>query len=170
MRRVSTDFTGAPRPVSFSAKFSRVHPATTGVTVLEHMERLDQVEAGLKRLGIEEEVIDEEEVDVGMMRAKSASGSSRQQRDAEDAQSPSGRSERLPAVQEVEITDDGESISEEDLVALSKSMPQLEASPRASQPRWTSYDDRLNLDWMDIDSTNNPKRRLVISEVSSPAS
>ena len=70
IRRLSTDMTGLSRPVSFSAKFQRVHPATTGVTVLEHMERLDAVEAGLKRLGVddtvaEEEGEDDEEVDVG---------------------------------------------------------------------------------------------------------
>lgn len=70
MRRTSTDMTGLSRPVSFSAKFQRVHPATTGVTVLEHMERLDAVEAGLKRLGVEEgedsdDVEGQEEVDVG---------------------------------------------------------------------------------------------------------
>ena len=74
IRRTSTDMRGISRPVSFSAKFQRVHPATTGVTVLEHMERLDAVEAGLKRLGVDEDVVvdDEErvpppevEVDVG---------------------------------------------------------------------------------------------------------
>lgn len=67
MRRVSTDMAGLSRPVSFSAKFHKVHPATTGVTVLEHMERLDAVEAGLKRLGVDDTVVEdeEEEVDVG---------------------------------------------------------------------------------------------------------
>ncbi|KAH9931138.1 phosphatidylinositol 3 and 4-kinase-domain-containing protein [Epithele typhae] len=72
MRRLATDGAGMSRPVSFSAKFQRVHPATTGVTVLEHMERLDAVEAGLKRLGVDdavEEGTDDdgegEEVDVG---------------------------------------------------------------------------------------------------------
>lgn len=74
IRRTSTDMRGISRPVSFSAKFQRVHPATTGVTVLEHMERLDAVEEGLKRLGVDEDVVvdDEErvaqvevEVDVG---------------------------------------------------------------------------------------------------------
>ncbi|KAH9895131.1 phosphatidylinositol 3 and 4-kinase-domain-containing protein [Cubamyces lactineus] len=71
MRRVSTDMSGLARPVSFSAKFQRVHPATTGVTVLEHMERLDAVEAGLKRLGVDDgDVVGDgdegEEVDVGL--------------------------------------------------------------------------------------------------------
>ncbi|KAI0743598.1 phosphatidylinositol 3 and 4-kinase-domain-containing protein [Daedaleopsis nitida] len=65
IRRLSTDMAGISRPVSFSAKFQRVHPATTGVTVLEHMERLDAVEAGLKRLGVDDDVVDDEEVDVG---------------------------------------------------------------------------------------------------------
>ena len=44
----------AERPIPFSAKFQKVHPGTTGVTVLEHLERLDAVEAGLQRLGVEE--------------------------------------------------------------------------------------------------------------------
>lgn len=47
----SADFLGLPRPVSFSTTYSKVHPGTTGVAVLEQMERLDAVEASLKKLG-----------------------------------------------------------------------------------------------------------------------
>lgn len=168
IRRVSSEHT---RPVSFSAKFSRVHPATTGVTVLEHMERLDAVEAGLKRLGVEDDdEIDDDEVDVGMVRPKGKkkatdnSGSP-----AQPLLSPSALSERLPAVLEDsddvgQATDvDNESLAEEDLVAMSKSMPHLEASPTTS--RWMSPTERPNLDWMDIDSATSPKRRAVIAEV-----
>lgn len=169
MRRSSTEFTGAPRPVSFSAKFHRVHPATTGVTVLEHMERLDAVEAGLKRIGVEEdpiEEVDEEEMDVGMMRPK---GKKQKEPEAaaEPLVSPSARSDRLPAVMEDEVEEDRASITEEDLVALSKSMPHLE-SPSPVHARWTSVDERPTLDWMDIDAANNQKRRLVIAEVCIP--
>jgi len=57
----STDITGVARPVPFASKVSRVNPGATGVSVLEHMEKLDKVEAGLKRLGVEEEVLFEED-------------------------------------------------------------------------------------------------------------
>ncbi len=165
MRRVSTEFTGAQRPVSFSAKFSRVHPATTGVTVLEHMERLDAVEAGLKRLGVEEESIDEEEVDVGTVRTKSKKRET--DSPAQVLLSPSARSDYLPAVLEDEVaTEGGGSDTEEDLVAMSKSMPHLEQSPPILHARWTSHEERPNLDWMDVDSATSPKRRTVIAEVS----
>lgn len=50
--RTSSDFTGSARPVPFAGRVStRVNPAATGVSVLEHMERLDRVEQGLNRLG-----------------------------------------------------------------------------------------------------------------------
>ena len=60
IHRTSTDITGVARPVPFASKVSRVNPGATGVSVLEHMEKLDKVEAGLKRLGVEEEVLFEE--------------------------------------------------------------------------------------------------------------
>ncbi|KAJ3536471.1 hypothetical protein NM688_g6831 [Phlebia brevispora] len=118
MRRVSSEFTGAMRPVSFSAKFSRVHPATTGVTVLEHMERLDAVEASLKRIGIEESAVDEEEEDVGMMRSKPANAKKRRNQE----------------------------------------------TPCGTPSFAVCHDERPNLDWMDIDSATNPKRRMAIAE------
>ena len=49
--RRSGDFVRFARPVSFSTAYSKVHPGTTGVAVLEQMERLDAVEASLKKLG-----------------------------------------------------------------------------------------------------------------------
>ncbi|EJD03291.1 uncharacterized protein FOMMEDRAFT_156678 [Fomitiporia mediterranea MF3/22] len=51
------------RPVPFLTKLPRVHPGTSGVTVLEHMERVDAVEAGLRRLAVDEGVIAEEDED-----------------------------------------------------------------------------------------------------------
>jgi phosphatidylinositol 4-kinase type 2 len=61
--RSSSDITGSARPVPFSSKVaSRVNPAATGVSVLEHMERLDRVEEGLKRLGRGEDEDEEDEV------------------------------------------------------------------------------------------------------------
>jgi len=61
IHRASTDITGVARPVPFASKVSRVNPGATGVSVLEHMEKLDKVEAGLKRLGVEEEVLFEQD-------------------------------------------------------------------------------------------------------------
>jgi len=49
--RRSADLLNFARPVSFSTTYSKVHPGTTGVAVLEQMERLDAVEASLKKLG-----------------------------------------------------------------------------------------------------------------------
>ena len=49
--RRSVGFLNFTRPVSFSTTYSKVHPGTTGVAVLEQMERLDAVEASLKKLG-----------------------------------------------------------------------------------------------------------------------
>jgi len=49
--RRSADFLNFTRPVSFSTTYSKVHPGTTGVAVLEQLERLDAVEASLKKLG-----------------------------------------------------------------------------------------------------------------------
>lgn len=51
LARSSSDLTGATRPVPFSSKVTRVNPGATGVSVLEHLERLDRVEEGLQRLG-----------------------------------------------------------------------------------------------------------------------
>jgi phosphatidylinositol 4-kinase type 2 len=68
MKRASTDMTGLPRPVSFASKFPRINPGASGVTILEHMERLDAVEASLQRLGDElliEEVDEDDQGDIG---------------------------------------------------------------------------------------------------------
>ena len=172
MRRVSTEYS---RPVSFSKKFSKIHPATTGVTVLEHMERLDAVEAGLKRLGVEETVFDDdEEVDVGEVSRSKKPAKPRVRTDPstpEDSTaaagllSPSAMSERLPSVPE-NGDEDARSFTEEDLVAMSKSMSHLE-QPQ-NHTRWTSDHaraERNNLDWMQ-DPPESPKKRTVIVEVS----
>ena len=49
--RLSADFLNFTRPVSFSTAYSKVHPGTIGVAVLEQVERLDATEASLKKLG-----------------------------------------------------------------------------------------------------------------------
>lgn len=177
MRRVSTEYSGVSRPVSFSAKFSRVHPATTGVTVLEHMERLDAVEAGLKRLGVEESVIEEEEeMDVGDLRPKPRAQPPRDQSPEASTSgnllSPPHPIERLPSVPEDEHVDHlAASVTEEDLVMMSKSMSHIDSRP-SLHTRWSSHGGRgeeranPNLDWMHIDPTESPKKRTVIVEVS----
>ena len=195
IRRMSTDMTGISRPVSFSAKFQRVHPATTGVTVLEHMERLDAVEAGLKRLGVEDNVIDDddEEVDVGESSSSSRPRiqipssapptqttfssppiSREPSGEGGNLLSPSAGTERLPAVPEGE---DGEgydalamSFAEEDLVAMSKSTSQIEAPHSTLHTRFGSYqnqprEERPSLEWMQGDSVDSPKTRTMIVEV-----
>ncbi|KZT26839.1 hypothetical protein NEOLEDRAFT_1090374 [Neolentinus lepideus HHB14362 ss-1] len=175
MRRTSTD--ALPRPVPFSARHQRVHPGTTGVTVLEHMERLDAVEAGFKGLGSEDLGIpdDEEEMDV----AESASSASKatslsrqeQPQPAETSKasasgppsssfSPTARSENLPSVPEV---GDG---NEDDLVALSMSTPQLDDGPQRNI-RWTTHAaGRRSFDWMrsERDQPDSSKKRTVIAE------
>jgi phosphatidylinositol 4-kinase type 2 len=63
LSRASSDLTGSSRPVPFSSKVTRINPSATGVSVLEHLERLDKVEEGLKRLGPNEDVLFEDEED-----------------------------------------------------------------------------------------------------------
>ena len=171
MRRVSSENSGVSRPVPIARKFTRVHPATTGVTVLEHMERLDEVEAGLKRIGVEDEALaeddEEEEIDVGEMASSVPARLSESDTDrsaiatSADRMSPPPHSERLSVVPEDELD------TEEDLVAMSKSLPALEISPGARHGRWPSMGgpapQRPSLDW--IDSAESPRPRMVIVEV-----
>ncbi|KAH9935586.1 phosphatidylinositol 3 and 4-kinase-domain-containing protein [Fomitopsis serialis] len=154
MRRVSSENSGVSRPVPFAKKFTR------------HMERLDEVEAGLKRIGVEDEALDEDvEVDVGEMASSVPTRPSNTEAEeaGADALSPSAPSERLPAVPEDALS---ASMTEEDLVAMSKSLPQLDISPGARHSRWPSMGgpapERPSLDW--IDSAESPKPRTVISE------
>jgi phosphatidylinositol 4-kinase type 2 len=175
IRRTSTE---ASRPVPFAAKFQRVHPGTTGVTVLEHLERLDAVEASLKRLGgsgddvIEEEEegewAGEEEVDVGESlvgsgAAMGVASSSNLKRDDENAPpaspfSPPGSP--LRAVPEVPTLAD--SMTEEDLIAMSKSMSHAEVSSSSSQFKWASNARREPThDWMRGDEGAPVKKMIV---------
>ena len=161
MRRTSTDATGAPRPVPFAAKFQRVHPGTTGVTVLEHLERLDAVEASLQRLGSDE--TEEEEVDVGeVVRPTRPKVNTRTGPSSAPAGtspfSPPG-SPPLPTVPEINSA--RSSIDEEDLVALSKSTSHVEGTsyPFNRQNTLTS----AGMEW--ISNSDAPTRRTVISEV-----
>jgi len=153
MRRTSTDASGVPRPVPFAAKFQRVHPGTTGVTVLEHLERLDAVEASLQRLGVDET----EEVDVGDAVTPRPESTSNVQT---SPFSPPGSP--LPTVHEVSSC--SSSIAEEDLVALSKSTSHVEGlDPFGQQGRVSNTGiGSAGIEW--IQTADPPAKRTVIAE------
>jgi phosphatidylinositol 4-kinase type 2 len=151
IRRASTDASGVPRPVPFAAKFQRVHPGTTGVTVLEHLERLDAVEASLQRLGADET----EEIDVGDAATKITSNV------PTSPFSPPGSP--LPTVHEVSSS--RSSIAEEDLVALSKSTSHVEGLyPFGQQGGVSSAGiENAGIEW--IQTADPPTKRTVVAEV-----
>ncbi|KAI0066107.1 hypothetical protein BV25DRAFT_1797123 [Artomyces pyxidatus] len=173
IRRTSTDVTGAARPVPFSAKFQRVHPGTTGVTVLEHLERLDAVEASLDRLAM----ADDEEQDVGESARSSVSSSLGAAGPStltppDGVHSPPSRSvgSELPSVPEVAssrsstLQEPEEEPEEEDVAILSKSLSHLDGSPLSAplHTRGTSRPEPTrSLDWMQEDAA---KKRIVITE------
>ncbi|KIJ67706.1 hypothetical protein HYDPIDRAFT_173507 [Hydnomerulius pinastri MD-312] len=173
----------ANRPVPFSAKFQKVHPGTTGVIVLEHLERLDAVEASLQRLGVEEPLIeeeDEEEVDVGESSAPSAQSesllihtdeSSAPPRDmsASVQFTPPGSPGGLTFVPEDQSL--AGSVTEEDLAAMSKSMSHAETPFMPHHTRWNSHAGRSrqqvdrSLDWMNVDEAEQRKRTVVVERL-----
>lgn len=170
IRRTSTE---ASRPVPFSAKFQKVHQSVTGVTVLEHLERLDAVEASLKRLGggedtvIEEE--EEEEVDVGVLtRPTSVHEVSFAPADPATSQLTPPGSPPLATVPEYMTLEN--SITEDDIVGLSKSMSYAEGS-FAGHARWANMHEAQQegsqtLDWMQTaDMQPEAQKRTVIVEV-----
>ncbi len=162
IRRTATDATGVPRPVPFARKFQRVHPGTTGVTVLEHLERLDAVEQSLSRLGSDET---EEEVDVveAVSFAKSKAPGLNILQGASSAPvasvatpfTPPG-SPPLPTVPEIQSR--RSSIDEEDLVALSKSTSHVEGHRRQLTSLSTG-----GIDW--IHTAESPTKGKVVAEV-----
>lgn len=170
IRRTSTE---AARPVPFSAKFQKVHESVTGVTVLEHLERLDAVEASLKRLGRgDDSIIEEEyeEVDVGessqtkpIVISQNAAGSSLAEL------TPPG-SPSLPTVPEDMALEN--SVTEEDLAMLSKSVSYAEGSSRG-HTRWPNIHGRQqegarNLDWMHAPELDEGQSHTMIVEVRFP--
>ncbi|KAI0305692.1 phosphatidylinositol 3 and 4-kinase-domain-containing protein [Multifurca ochricompacta] len=175
MRRTSSDSTGPMRPVPFSVKFQRVHPGTTGVTVLEHMERLDAVEASLERLAVEH-VIEEIEEDVGESSSAPRSVAAINRlafleiaQDASSSAPSRAGAPELPPVPEAESPTPSTLIEdhEEDVVALSKSLSHLDTAPLsagAHHGRGASSHSaqvaRRTLDWMQ----EPVRKRVVISE------
>lgn len=171
IRRTSTDASGLPRPVPFVAKFQRIHPGTTGVTVLEHLERLDQVEASLQRLGIDEEV----EVDVGeaiqprpLPISRHSSSSHRDAPGASPSSAPNPTSPFSPPGSPLatvpEVASSASSILEEDLVAMSKSASHVEGLMRPFGHDRHESTGSANIDW--IQQPNESTKRNVIVEVS----
>lgn len=172
VRRRSSE---ADRPVPFSAKFQKVHPGTTGVTVLEHLERLDVVEAGLQRLGVEEPVIEvdeEEEVDVGMSSAPQpllipTGDTLSPDLSASQQLTPPGSPGGLTSVPEVNSL--ANSVTEEDLAVMSKSMSHVESPFAPQHNRWNSHAGRMNhqpdhsLDWMNVDEQQ--KRTVIVERI-----
>ncbi|KAJ7262182.1 phosphatidylinositol 3 and 4-kinase-domain-containing protein [Mycena haematopus] len=163
IHRRSTDASGVPRPVPFAAKFNRVHPGTKGIDVLEHLERLDAVEASLQRLGGEDEY-DDEEVDVG----ESSSTTKPIQVPKHRVGSPSDPSGMptspfsppgsppLPTVLEVPSATSSDA-EEEDVAMLSKSMSQVQDHHH----RWASTGGH-GAEWMG--SSEAATKRTVIVE------
>ncbi|KAF5355032.1 hypothetical protein D9756_005261 [Leucocoprinus leucothites] len=168
IRRTSTDASGLPRPVPFVAKFQRIHPGTTGVTVLEHLERLDAVEASLQRLGV-----DEVEVDVGeairpkpLPVSRTNSGGYSEVPGASSSSAPNPTSpfsppgSPLPTVPEVASS--ASSIAEEDLVAMSKSTSHVEGLRRSFGHERQESAGTVPIDW--IQQANESAKRDVIIE------
>ncbi|CAK5265772.1 unnamed protein product [Mycena citricolor] len=124
MHRMSSEASGVPRPVPFSARFKRVHPGTQGILVLEHLERLDAVEASLRDLGVDES----EEVDVG---ESSSTPVAHPSLPVPTSPFSPPSSPPLPTVPETASSDEDE---EEDVAMLSKSMTAAEG-----HQRWGSH-------------------------------
>ncbi|KAI0266765.1 phosphatidylinositol 3 and 4-kinase-domain-containing protein [Gloeopeniophorella convolvens] len=179
IRRSSSELASGMRPVPFSATFQRVHPGTTGVTVLEHLERLDAVEASLERLAVSD-VIEETEEDVGesssaprpVIKTDSLSPPEGPLTSSSSAPSRAGAPELAP-VPEAETpapsTPDEEE-HEEDVVALSKSLSHLDGGPRSagffhgrgiSSSVHSAQPPPRTLDWIQDEPT---RKRVVITE------
>jgi hypothetical protein len=142
-------------------------PGTKGIDVLEHLERLDAVEASLQRLGVDE-YDDEEEVDVGesssttkpiQVPRRQASSPSASSAMATSPFSPPG-SPPLPTVPEVPSATSSDA-EEEDVAMLSKSMSQVQDHHQ----RWASAGGQGS-EWMSSGET--AAKRTVIVEVRFP--
>jgi phosphatidylinositol 4-kinase type 2 len=164
------------RPVPFSAKFQRVHPGTTGVTVLEHLERLDAVEASLERLAADGTEVIEEDVGECSSAPRPISAANRLAFSestliaSSSAPSRAGAPELAP-VPEADSPTPSTLIEEqeEDVVALSKSLPHLDTGPLSAglhhlrgTSSYSAHATNRTLDWMQDEPV---KKRVVISEV-----
>lgn len=186
--RRSADFLKFPRPVSFATTYSKVHPGTTGVAVLEQLERLDAVEASLKKLsgGVDGNTDREVDVAESPIRGTRPSGPTAPGRISRSSSSHTytysdsdgvppvmtasfsgpfstgGVSDGLPAVAEAPSSN-GSEVGDDDLAQMSKSMSYVDGRP-PFHSRWMSQDgDRPRLDWIVDEET--PKPKTVIVEV-----
>ena len=172
------------RPVPFLTTLPRVHPGTTGVTILEHMERVDAVEAGLRRLQTDDNVIleedEEEEVDVGVPAASSSRPPTIRGTDAEREGSATPTAGPSPPMSPETTQQDllvpagadslASSMTEEDLVAMSQSTSALDFGRQSLHSKFmsqegTSTATRPNLDWIREEEVVEERKRIVIEEV-----
>lgn len=161
IHRTSTDITGVARPVPFSSKVSRVNPGATGVSVLEHMEKLDKVEAGLKRLGVEEEVLFEQNEEPEQEQEE---GHEREEGEDEDDDLPemSMSTPTLPPRPRGRISGHSKRRSEDH----GRSSSHLQWASQTSEERRGGR----SLDWRrgsisDAGSLHAPRKKVVIAEV-----
>ena len=147
------------------------------MTVLEHMERLDAVEASLERLGIENVPEEEIEEDVGESSSSAPRPIAGSLALAESALIASSSAPSRGGAPELTPVPEGDSPppsvlteehEEEDVVALSKSLSHLDTRPLSvsgQHGRGASHSaqaTRQVLDWMQDEPA---KKRTVISEV-----
>ena len=147
------------------------------MTVLEHMERLDAVEASLERLGIENVPEEEIEEDVGESSSTAPRPIAGSLALAESALIASSSAPSRGGAPELTPVPEGDSPppsvlteehEEEDVVALSKSLSHLDTRPLSvsgQHGRGASHSaqaTRQVLDWMQDEPA---KKRTVISEV-----
>ena len=143
--------------------------------MLEHLERLDAVEAGLQRLGVDEPLMEVDEVDVGessYLRPQAllirTEGPHEAPQDVSASQqfTPPGSPGGLTSVPE--DCSLANSATEEDLAAMSKSMSHVESPFPFSHTRCKSHvgssgkQPNRNLDWMDFDENEQRKRTVVV--------
>lgn len=175
--------TSSERPVvPFVSKLEQIHPSATGVTVLEHLERLDAAEAkSQKQTSPMEGVEEEEDLAVSPTRPRhihipsrsaNVSGSSSGAASSPGvALSPTNGplspmsvpGSPLPTLHEtLEAPSMESSMTEEDLVSMSRSTSHVE--PGAAHSRWASQVAR-NVDWMQPDVDAGKAKKVVIAEV-----
>lgn len=172
LSRASSEFTGSSRPVPFSSKVTRINPSATGVSVLEHLERLDRVEEGLKMLGPGQDVLFEAEGEEGDTTPLIQEPESLDPHTSTQEQEPSTSTvniiptpSQLPGKPRVSGISNG--------TRPTPTIRMSEEAPRPSHIRWASQgttDGRDGRNGRSMDVSRNPLRdgsttKKVISEV-----
>ena len=182
MARSSTDASGALRPVPLASKFQRLHPGTTGVTVLEHLERLDAVEASLQRLTVDGTVQEEEDVADITTKPKPIpkvkvedSGPRQPSTSASPLLSPPASPPQvlstLHEARETPSTRSSLSVEEEDLVAMSKSTSHAMTGPLSAgiSSAWENGENR-GMEWLQQHDSADSKRTVIVEVSNLPCS